>query len=227
MNMRFIYCQTLPDIDGARALYDLDESISDKQIAKIIFHHHTQEQGRDAAFLAPFQAMLSVVAMFEIRDFETRLVITDIADRSEMELLAAIAPRLDGQQALCWDDGHQLEALIKTRALVHAESLMDLQLQPVEEMLSLRPGDVGLVQMAGRLGITAHKTISDESAWDVYRKEGITPLVDRCRENLLATTLVGLRKMWLADLIDEDECDELSEACRVHANNYPGESRNK
>ncbi|OOZ42837.1 hypothetical protein [Solemya elarraichensis gill symbiont] len=225
MNMRFISCQTLPDIAGARALYELDESVSDKQVAKIIFHHHTQEQGRDASFLAPFQAMLSVVAMFEIRDFETRLVVTHIADRSEMELLAALAPRLDGQLAQCWDDGHQLAALIKTRALVHAESLKDLQLQPIEQLLSLVPGDVGIEQMAGRLGITAHKTVSDESAWDIYRKEGITPLLDRCIDNLLATTLVGLRQMWLADLIDEDACDELSEACRLHANNHTGDTR--
>jgi hypothetical protein len=218
MDMRFIYCQTLPDIAGARALYRLDDSISDKQVVKIIFHHHTQEQGRDVAFLAPFQAMLSVVAMFEIRDFETRLVIMHTGDRSEMELLAALAPRLDGQQVMCWDDGHQLAALIKTRALVHAESLRDLQLQPIERLLSLIPGDVGIEQLAGRLGLTAHKAVSDEAAWDIYRKEGITPLVNRCRDNLLATTLIGLRQMCLADLIDEDASDELSEACRVHIN---------
>lgn len=210
---QFFNCLTLPDISGGRYLYHLDEEIGDKEVAKIIFHHHLQERGRDASYLMPHQAQVAVAAVVEIRDFLPRLDVRYLGQQSETELLGWLFPVLDQQPTVFWDGGQGIDGLLRTRGLICQEPLPDLRLASIEEQLALAPGFMRLEQLAGRMSIGVEAADSDESRWNTYRYQGIQPLVSNCLTNLLAITEIGLRQLLLQDRLDEESYSELSEQC--------------
>lgn len=213
MHLQFFTYWTLPDIAGGRRMHALDDAVADKDVAKILFHHHQQRQGRDVPFLSSLQSMLAVAAVVELRDFEPQLQVRHVGDRSEMELLAWLMPQLARSETLCWNEKRDTESYLRMRALIHQEPVGELQLIALDEMLGADTAVVSLEQMALRFALPTASLLGDESSWDLYRAQGMQPLIQHSLTALRALVSLGLRQLMVSQSIDEDAHDELQSAC--------------
>ena len=215
MNILFLNIETLPDIQGARQLYHLPDDLADKDVAKIIFHHHMHREGRDSRFLRPFQAAISQVALLSVRDDVPAVEILEAGDKGEPRLLRRLGERIrrHDTKVVFWDEGRDVDALIKVRSLIHSVVLDHSSLTSIENQLGLTAGDIGIDQLANRLGIAVEPVASDEMLWTAWRKQGAEAVRRRCRTNLSATVQIGLRHLYTAGELDSDAYAEISNAC--------------
>jgi hypothetical protein len=215
MHVQFVYCTSLPDLAGGRRMHQLADAVADKDVAKILFHHHQQYQGRDVPYLSPLQSMLAVAAVLELRDGLPQLRLHHCDDRSEMELLAWLIPQLGRCPTYCWNEHRELKQLLHARALIHQEPWVDVQLLALDAALDLDTTQVSLLQLAQRLGCAPVIMPSDETNWDLYRRQGMTPLLQQNLSGLQALTQLGLRHLLLSQVLDEPSYDELLAACEA------------
>lgn len=215
MNTLYFNLETLPDISGARQLYQLPDDLADKDVAKIIFHHHLHREGRDARFLRPFQSSIHVVAMLAVRDDIPSIQLLDTGDTSESALLVHLQQQMSRYpgRSQFWDEGRSVEALIKMRSLIHSVVMENISVSPLEQQLGMIPGEITIDQLANRMGFDAEQVTSDEMLWSAWRKEGMQVVRKRCLKNLLATVQIGLRQSYTSGDIDQQRYNEISTAC--------------
>ena len=214
MNILFLNLETLPDIPGARQLYHLPDDLADKDVAKIIFHHHMHREGRDSRFLRPFQAAIFQVALLSVRDDVPAIEVLATGD-DESNLLCRLEQRIgrhDGR-VVFWDEGRNVDALIKVRSLIHSVVLDHSSLISMENQLGIHPGDIGIDQLADRLGVGVEQIGSDEALWTAWRRQGASAVRQRCLKNLSATVQIGLRHLYTTGELDGDAYNEISNAC--------------
>lgn len=195
MDFSVVEVETLPDIAGARQVYGLASDVSDKNVAKVIFHH-LQQTGNQGRFLPPGLAMISAVSVVAFRDQCLSLSSWSRQQDDEASLLKAFSrhrAKLSGEMVV-WGSGRNLTQLFAVRSMVVGCAMPPLSLLPLASLLGGSGGDEdGRTVIAGRLGITSESAGSDEGNWEHYRKTGFSPLADKCLLNAVATS-----RLWLS-----------------------------
>ena len=214
MKQLFINLETLPDIDGARQMYELPVELQVKDVAKVLFHQHVSTQGRDKIFLQPWQARIAVVCVIAISDAGVELFSFDMRQCDEVELLQKLYDFLSlSTDSFCWDQGRDLNALLQIRSMIHALKFDAAPLRTVERRLRMLPGSNSLEAIAARFGLQGIAMQGDELSWKQYREQGIGPLCERCRTNVIATAQLGLRHLLTAGEIERQRFNQLAAAC--------------
>ena len=141
MKRLFLNFETLPDIAGARLLYKLPSNLSDKDTGKVLFHHHVQEEGRDARFLSPWQARLAMVSLLSMHDEEVKLTSYQMETGEENLLLEILSRHLaEHDMTFCWDEGRGINALLHTGILQVALGIATLLLVVPISLAALHQG---------------------------------------------------------------------------------------
>ncbi len=214
MKQLFVNLETLPDIDGVRLMFELPAELQDTDVAKVLFHQHVSTRGRDKIFLQPWQARIAVVCVIVISDADAELFSFDIPQSDEVELLQKLYEFLNcSTDSFCWDQGRDLNALLQIRSMIHELKFDATPLRTVEQRLRMQPGSNSLEAIAARFGLQGIAMQGDELSWKLYRQQGIDPLCERCRTNVVATAQLGLRHLLTAGEIDKQRFDQLAVAC--------------
>ena len=214
MNLFFVNLETLPDIDGARRMFDLPAELQDKDVAKVLFHQHVSTRGRDKIFLQPWQVHIAVVRVIAISDVGARLFSFDMQHSEEMELLQQLNGILgDSGDTFCWDQGRDLNALLHIRSMIHELRFDVAPLRTVEQLLRIRAGSNSLEAIAARFGLQGIAMQGDELGWKQYRQQGIEPLCQRCQTNVIATAHLGLRHLLTAGELERQHYNQIMTAC--------------
>jgi len=214
MNQIFVNLETLPDIHGARQMYQLPADLQAKDVAKVLFHQHVSTLGRDQLFLQPWQARIAVVCVIAISGADVELIQLDMEQSDELQMLQRLNDiQHASTDAFCWDQGRELNALLHMRAMIHQTGYDAAPLQPVDQCLQIPPGSYALEAIAARFGQQAVAMAGDELSWKLYRQQGIALLEKRCRTNVIATTLLGLHHLLTSGKIERRRFDQLATAC--------------
>ena len=214
MKRLFLNFEVLPDIEGARALYGLSSTLSDKDTGKVLFHHHVQQEGRDARFLSPWQARLAIVSMLSMHDEDVKLTSFQMEADDEKQLLETISRYLcEHDMTFCWDEGRGINSLLHVRSMILGVQLPDRHVRTVERRMRIQPGSVSLATVARRFGIRAENMPGDEPTWKQVLGDGESRLLERCRINLVASAMLGLRHLYTTAEIDQDLFNTLQYRC--------------
>lgn len=195
MDVGVLEVEALPDIAGARRVYGLAREVSDKDVAKVIFHHHGRsDAGR---FLAPHLRTIVAVSLLRFRDeCLTRALWSVDEEGSEETLIGTLQRQLSAVSGdlVVWDGGRDLAGFFSIRAMVTQRALSPPRMLCLDRVLGAdaRP-DMNRSDLAKRLGIDGEAIPTDEVNWDLFRHEGMAPLLQRCASNATATM-----KLWLA-----------------------------
>ena len=214
MNLLFVNLETLPDIDGARRMFELPADLQEKDVAKVLFHQHVSTRGREQIFLQPWQARIAVIRVIAISDVRARLFSFDMQQSEEMELLQQLHDVLDdSSDTFCWDQGRDLNALLHIRSMIHELKFDAAPLRTVEQLLRMQAGSNSLEAIAARFGLQAMAMQGDELSWKQYRQQGIEPLCQRCQMNVIATAHLGLRHLLTAGELERQHYNQIMTAC--------------
>ncbi|MEJ2309535.1 MAG: hypothetical protein P8Z31_08810 [Gammaproteobacteria bacterium] len=214
MKRLFLNFEALPDIEGARSLYGLPATLSDKDTGKVLFHHHVQEQGRDARFLSPWQSRLAMVSMLSMHDEEVKLTSYQMETEDERLLLETVSRYLaEHDMTFCWDEGRGINPLLHVRSMILGVRLPDRHVRTVERRMRIQPGSVSLATIARRFGIRAEAMPGDEPTWQQVLAGGEASLAGRCKANLVASAQLGLKHLYTTGEIDADLHDSLQSSC--------------
>jgi len=214
MKRLFLNFETLPDIEGARALYGLSPTLSDRDTSKVLFHHHVQQEGRDARFLSPWQSRLAMVSMLSMHDEDVKLTTWQVEAEDEKQLLETISRQLsDFDMTFCWDEGRGINSLLHIRSMILGTQLPDRHVRTVERRMRIQPGSVMLATIARRFGIRVEAMPGDEPTWKQVQLDGESFLASRCKTNLVASALLGLRHLHTTAEIDNDLFATLKTRC--------------
>jgi predicted PolB exonuclease-like 3'-5' exonuclease len=214
MKQLFVNLETLPDIDGARQMFELPADLQDRDVAKVLFHQHLSTRGRERIFLQPWQAQIAVVCVIVISDAGAGLFSFDMKQYEEMGLLQKLNDFLNGStDSFCWDQGRDLNTLLQIRSMIHELEFNAAPLRSVEQRLRIPPGSTSLEAIAARFGLRGIAMQGDELSWEEYRQQGIAPLSKRCRTNVIATAQLGLRHLLTAGEMDRQRFNQRVTAC--------------
>lgn len=206
MDFVVLEAEGLPDIPGGRQVYGLASGLAEKDVAKVMFHHHRQSGG-GAPFLAPQLRALAAVSLVRCR--EDRLDRRDLSATAggEGALLEGLARALARQQGplLVWDGGRNVSAWLAVRTLVHRTTWGRPPVQRVETELDLAGPRIPRHDLAARLGIGSVPVPDDESSWEAYREQGEGRLAARCALNAAATARLWLDHCLARDAIAADD----------------------
>lgn len=195
MDVSVLEVEALPDVAGARRVYQLGREVSDKDVAKVIFHHHGRsDAGR---FLAPHLRTIVAISLLRFRDeCLTRALWSVEEEGSEATLIERLQRHLSAVPGdlVVWDGGRDLAGLFSMRSMVTQRVLSPPRMLRLDRVLGAdaRP-DMNRNDLAKRLGISVEGIPTDEVNWDLFRHEGMAPLFRRCASNAAATM-----KLWLA-----------------------------
>jgi predicted PolB exonuclease-like 3'-5' exonuclease len=214
MPQLFINLETLPDIDGARQMYQLPADLQEKDVAKVLFHQHISTRGRDKLFLQPWQARVAVVSVVAIDGAAVELMQLDMQHSDEVHMLQQLNDlQIGSRGAFCWDQGRELNALLHVRSMIHQAEYTAAPLQAVDLCLQIAPGSYALESIAARFGLQGIAMQGDEVSWKQYRQQGIASLCKRCRTNVIATAQLGLRHLLTTGEIEKQRFDQIVMAC--------------
>lgn len=214
MDFLVIEAEGLPDIAGARQVYGLAPDLADKDVAKVMFHHHLHS-GDAASFLPPHLRTIAAVSLVRCRDDRMERQDLSATAGGERELLGELARAFARQMGpfLVWDGGRNVSTWFAVRALVHRTTWGRSRAQRLEAEVELDPTVPVIARhhLAGRLDIRCAAIPHDESNWQAFRQAGEGRLVERCALNAVATTHLWLRHCLVRDAITADEHKALSD----------------
>ena len=212
MEFLVIEAEGLPDIAGGRQMYGLAPGLPDREVAKVMFHHHLHGGG-GAPFLGPHLRAIAAVSLVRCRD--ERLQRTDLksAPNGEREVLGELV-RISSREhgsLLAWDGERNVSTWLNLRALIHGTSWNPPVVKRVESELDLADTRIDRHHLASRLAIAAVEMPDDQTGWEHFRQTGIAGAVGRCAVNAMATAHLWLRHCLARDVVTADEYEALSD----------------
>ena len=242
--------ETIPDIEGGRRLYQLDE-LADKDVAKAMFQKRRQQSGDE--FLRPHLQRIIAISMVMRHGDHVKVWSLGEEDSSERELIrqffggiAKYTPTL-----ISWNgNGFDLPVL-HYRALLHGvaaprywelgDEERDFRYDNYINRFHWRHIDVmdvlsgfqprmaaPLDEIAGLLGFPGKLGMDGSKVWDAYQQGDIAGIRHYCETDVLNTYLVYLRFELMRGRLQEAEyqreCDLLrqviSSAQRPHFDEF-------
>ena len=109
---------TLPDVDTARRVHDL-EDLDDAGVFKVM-QHHARQRHYPPGTLAPEQQRIASLTLAYASRHGFRFDTLSLADATEVEMLEALCEAVAmGRPLLYWDSGAQALRMLENRMFVH------------------------------------------------------------------------------------------------------------
>jgi len=239
MNIFVFDIETVPDVDSARKLMDLD-GLNDKDVAKIMFQQRRQETG-GSEFLR--QHMHRIVAISGVLRTHDAVKVWSLGDKdsSEKDLVQRFFDGIDRflPTLVSWNGSGFDLPVLHYRALLHGvvapkywdtgEDDRDFKWNNYISRYHARHTDLmdvlaayqpranaPLDQIATMLGFPGKMGMSGAKVWDNYMAGDIEGIRNYCETDVLNTYLVYLRfelmRGHLTEQQYEKECEELRES---------------
>lgn len=224
MDFSVVEVETLPDIAGARQVYGLAPDVSDKNVAKVIFHRF-QRSGDQPRFLPAGLSLISAVSVVSFRDQCLSLSSWSREQTDEADLLKALArhqAKLSGE-LVAWNAERNLSQLFAVRAMVVGCATPPVTDVSLADLLG-EPGGTehDRTILASRLGIACESVTTDEDNWEQFLAAGFSPLAKRCLLNAIATARLWLLYCQATGRITSDDHNYLID----QFDSLPAEGRN-
>jgi predicted PolB exonuclease-like 3'-5' exonuclease len=214
--------ETIPDIEGGRRLYKLDD-LSDKDVASVMFHKRRQETGDSELLRLHLHRVVAI--SLAVRDDETFNVCSlGEPDASEEAIIRGFFEGIERHDPslISWNGGGFDLPVLHYRSLVHGISaprywesgekesgnhcsgrhhtaLMDV-------LAGFQPrANAPLNEMAALLGFPGKAGMSGDKVWDAYRDGDIRSIRDDCETDVLNTYLVYLRFQLIRGRLTHEE----------------------
>jgi len=219
MNILVFDIETIPDIEGGQAIFDL-KGLDDKSTAKAMRHIHQQKTGTD--FLPLYlQKIIAISIVYRgMGDDMGKLVaVKSLGDNnsSETELLEALFIEIEGHepQSISWNgSGFDLPVIVQ-RALKNKLSLPEFwrdQYHHTDLKLvvagSQNKSTASLDHMAKLLGFPGKMGMDGSQVWDEYQAGNITGIRDYCETDVLNTYLIYLQYQLLQGDLTQEELEQ-------------------
>jgi len=239
MNVFVFDIETVPDVESARKLLDLD-GLDDKDVAKIMFQQRRQETGGSEFLRHHLHRVVAISAVLKTHDTVKVWSLGD-QDASEKELIQRF---FDGVERftptlVSWNGSGFDLPVLHYRALLHGvvaarywdtgEDDRDFKWNNYISRYHARHTDLmdviaayqpranaPLDQIASMLGFPGKMGMSGAKVWDNYQAGDIEGIRNYCETDVLNTYLVYLRfelmRGHLSEQQYEKECDGLRES---------------
>ncbi len=221
MNILVFDIETIPDIEGGQAIFDL-KGLDDKSTAKAMMHIHQQKTGSN--FL-PFY-LHKIVAISVLHrgmgdDMDKSVSVKSLGDESstESDLLKLFFEEVDARtpDLVSWNGSHFDFPVIRYRALKNMISLpehwsedSDYYHNDVKYELSVyNPDATGpLDHIAKQLGYPGKMGMDGSQVWDEYQVGNLSGIRNYCETDVLNTYLVYLRYQLMCGEISHEALEQ-------------------
>lgn len=230
MNVLVFDIETIPDVEGGQAIFDL-QGLDDKSTAKAMMHMHQQKTGSDFLPLHLQKIVaISVVYRGMGDDMGKMVAVKSLGDdnSSEADLLKLFFQEIDARtpKLVSWNGSGFDLPVIMNRALKNSISMpnhwkeqyhhTDLKFvisgyngentAPLTELSKLLgfPGKMG---MDGSFLANGSSSAND-SVWDEYQAGNLKGIRDYCETGVLNTYLVYLRYQLMRGELKQEELEQ-------------------
>ena len=210
--------KTIPDIEGGRRLYKLQD-LSDKEVANVMYYKRRQETENSEFLRLHLHRICAIsVAILESESFQTYVLGESGSEEAELiqqffELIETLQPRL-----ISWNGSAFDLPVLHYRALVHAISAPQYWRREHHnaaasshiDLMTLLAGesshaDVPLDELATLLGFPGLPDQTLIADWETYRHGGIETIRQQSQTRVLNNTLTYLRfQLFRGQLSRED-----------------------
>lgn len=206
--------ETIPDIEGGRKLYELQD-LSDKEVANVMFYKRRQETENSELLRLHLHRICSI--SIGVRD-DTGFKVLSLGNdgRGEGELIQRFYDAIDAYAAPLhsWSGSDFALPVLHYRSLIHglraprywAEE--DEAISPdLKGMLAgfSAHADVPLDEFSCLLGLPGNMLMSHDKVWDTYRHAGVETIRNASEVEVVNTYLVYLRFQQFLGQLSQNE----------------------
>ena len=221
MNILVFDIETIPDIEGGQAIFDL-KGLDDKSTAKAMMHMHQQKTGSDFLPLHLHKIVaISVLYRGMGDDMGKAVSVESLGDENstESDLLKLFFERVDEKtpELVSWNGSYFDFPVIRYRALQNALCLpdhwsedSDYYHNDVKYALSLYNADASapLDHIAKQLGFPGKMGMDGSHVWDEYQAGNLKEIRNYCETDVLNTYLVYLRYQLMTGQLSHEELEQ-------------------
>ncbi|HET8707359.1 MAG TPA: 3'-5' exonuclease [Pseudomonadales bacterium] len=231
MNIFVFDIETVPDVEGGRRLYGLD-NLTDAEVAQALFNLRRQETGGSEFLRLHLQRIVAISVLLRTPD---RLKVWTLGDESspESELLTRFFQGIErySPTLVSWNGGGFDLPVIHYRSLIHGVAspryweqgendssfrynnylnryhTRHTDLMDMLAMFQAR-ANVPLDEMAALLGFPGKMGMSGGKVWDAYQAGEIKRIRDYCETDVMNTYLVYLRYQLIRGEFSQERYNE-------------------
>lgn len=243
MNTLVFDIETIPDIDSAKRLHDLD-GLTDKEVAEVMFTYRRQETGGSSDFLRLH--MHRVVAISVVLATSNNITVWSLGDEDaeEKEIVQRFFEGIEKYTPtlVSWNGkGFDLPVL-HYRSLLHGiqaprywengdedqsfrwNNYLSRYHQRHTDLMDVLAGyefraNAPLTEIASMLGFPGKMGMDGGKVWDAYLAGDIVAIRNYCETDVLNTYLVYIRYQLIRGHLTvkgyEDECNRVREMLQV------------
>jgi len=221
MNVLVFDIETIPDIEGGQAIFDL-HGLDDKSTAKAMLHIHQQKTGSD--FLPLYLHKIVAISVLHRGmgdDMGKTVSVKSLGDEAstESDLLKLFFEEVDSKtpEIVSWNGSHFDMPVVRYRALQNAINLpdhwsedSDYYHNDVKYALSMYNEDASapLDHIAKQLGFPGKLGMDGSKVWDEYQAGNIKGIRDYCETDVLNTYLVYLRYQLMQGKLNHEALEQ-------------------
>lgn len=226
MNVFVFDIETVPDVNAGRILHKLDDTLSDEEVAQIMFRQALEDTGQQFVKL-PLHKIVAISALYRRGD---QLKVWSLGEEqsSEKEIVQRFFDGIEkyGPQLVSWNGSGFDLPVLQYRALflkVMAKKYFEtgesdasfkwnnyinryhqrhLDLMDLMAAFQTR-ANASLNDIASLLGFPGKFGMDGSKVWDTYLNGGIKAIRDYCETDVINTYCVYLRFQLLRGHIDE------------------------
>lgn len=219
MNVLVFDIETIPDIDGGQAIFDL-HGLDDKSTAKAMMHIHQQKTGSDFLPLHLHKIIaISMVYRGMSDNMDKQISVTSLGDEnsSETDLLSAFFKEIEERESesISWNGTDFDLPVIMYRALKNMISLPDYWMENnhhTDLKFELSRGNsnntASLDHMAKLLSFPGKMGMDGSQVWDEYQAGNLNSIRDYCETDVLNTYLIYLRYQLMHGELTQEELEQ-------------------
>ncbi|MCF6190275.1 MAG: 3'-5' exonuclease [Cocleimonas sp.] len=231
MNVLVFKIETIPDIEGGKAIFDL-QGLDDKSTVKAMMHIHQQKTGSDFLPLHLHKVVaISVLYRGMGDDMDNMVTVKSLGDEktTETELLNLFFDEMDTRkpEVVSWNGANFYLPVLRYRALKHSITLPhhwreDPYFSDIKGLMAGNFPDPGapLNQLAKLLGFPS---VEAKNTWDEYQARNWKGIQDNCELDVLKSYLIYLRYLLMDGQMTQEVLEQeftlLRDALESQANN--------
>ena len=229
--------ETIPDVELGRRMWDLDDSLTDRDVGNAMMFRQQQKTGSEFLPLNQHRVVAISVALRTGDGFRVWTLGDEDADEAEivrrffdgieryspalvswngsgfdLPVLHYRALRHGVQAPRYWETG-DADREFRYNNYVNRYHWRHIDLMDVLSAFQVR-GRAGLDQVASMLGFPGKLGMSGDKVWDTWLDGGIAAIRDYCETDVLNTYLVYLRFEYLRGLLDAQALERELERVR-------------
>ncbi len=219
MNMLVFDIETIPDVEGGQAIFNL-QGLDDKSTAKAMMHIHQQKTGSDFLPLHLHKIIaISTVYRGMGDDMGRQVSVTSLGDEncSEADLLNAFFEEIEAHEPelISWNGTDFDLPVIMHRALKNMISLPDYWKEnnhhtdlKFELSGTNSKHSASLDHMAKLLGFPGKMGMDGSQVWDEYQAGNLNSIRDYCDTDVLNTYLIYLRYQLMRGKLTHEQIEQ-------------------